>query len=103
MDNNRKTEFVSELLLGRVINRRNHISYLFLHFGTVSCCLYAIVSVSITSHLVAFITLVVFVAAAAYSVHFGVQIYGICRNLTYDELFYSHKWNHLWGKIRFIE
>jgi hypothetical protein len=96
MDNNRKTEFTSELLLGKCINRRNHIAYLLMHVSLISCGIYALTNANITNHVIALLVLVVFAAIVTYTIHLVVQVYGICRNLTYDELFNSHKWNHLW-------
>jgi uncharacterized membrane protein len=103
MDHNRKTEFISELLWGKSVNRRNHIAYLLMHIFVISCGLYSLIHVNITNHIIALLVIIVFVAVVVYFIHLLVQVYGICRNLTYDELFNSHKWHHLWDKIKFIE
>jgi hypothetical protein len=103
MDNSRKTEFVSEMCLGKTINMHNHKAYLLLHAFTISCGTYALLHANCANHLQALACLVLFVAIAAYFVHLIAQVYAICVNLTYEELFYPHRYSHLWEKINYIQ
>lgn len=102
LDNNRRTEFTSELFLNKTINRRNHKAYLLLHILVVLVGALSIWHTTIGSHATALIIVIVFFFSMAYLVHFLVQVYGIARNLTYDEMFYAHKWPHLWENVKHI-
>lgn len=84
MDNNRKTEFVSELCMGKAINRHNHKAYLLLHVFIVICGSYSLLKTHCTNHLQALATLIVIASTVAYTVHLFTQIYSIANNLTYD-------------------
>lgn len=102
MDGNRRTAFVSQLLLNKEINRTNHFSYLLLHFSLICCCLQSIISGEIVTHLDAFICWILIFVGTSYLIHLIVQIHGIMKNLTYSEMFYAHEWSHLWREISFI-
>lgn len=62
----------------------------------------AIISTKINSHLEALVFWILLFAALSYMVHLWVQIYGIFNNLTYSEMFESHKWLHLWNTVEYI-
>ena len=103
MDNSRQREFKSELLLNTTINKNNHNAYLLLHILVVCIGVISIVEAKITSHIIALLTLIIGGFILTYAIHLCVQIYGICQNLTYDEMFYAHKWPHLWDNINYVQ
>lgn len=103
MDQNRKSQFVSELFLYKIINRRNHFSYLLLHVAIATLGIFSLYNAIVFNHFLALLCIYVTGGTIAYSVHLFAQLYGICKNLTYDQLFYAYKWSHLWEKVKYIE
>lgn len=89
--------------MGKIINRRNHFSYLLLHVIVVVLGIFSLINSIVFNHFVAFLCLFVGGGVIAYSAHLFAQLYGICRNLTYEELFYSYKWSHLWEKVKYVQ
>lgn len=84
LNHDRNTEFISELFLGKMINRRNHISYMFFHLMVIFCGINSLYTSTITSHFIAIIFLLTIFYVMVYLIHLLVQVYGICRNLTYN-------------------
>lgn len=70
---------------------------------TVLVGVISIAEAQVTNHMIALLILAIGGFVLAYSLHLGVQIYGICQNLTYDEMFYAHKWGHLWDSIHYVQ
>lgn len=102
MNDNRTTTFTSQLLLNNTINKNNLIPYLFLHASFVLAIASAIFTTYIETHWKALLVLILAMAGLAYLTHLVVLVYGVRRNLTYSEMFESHKWPHLWSNIRYI-
>jgi len=84
LDNNRKTEFISEMCLGRNINRSNHKAYLLLHLSMVGAGANTLLQASITNHLLALLALIILVATLSLLFHLVAQVYALSHNLTYD-------------------
>lgn len=59
-------------------------------------------SINFTCHLQAILAIYLIICTSSYSIHLFAQLYAIMSNLTYDELFNSHKWGHLWEKVKYV-
>lgn len=74
-----------------------------LHVAYIAEAVYCLAACSISTHVHALVVMVVGVSALVYLTHLGVQVYGIAKNLTYEEMFYSHRWPHLWDRVLFVQ
>jgi len=52
--------------------------------------------------ILAILAIYLIICTSSYSIHLFAQLYAIMSNLTYDELFNSHKWGHLWEKVKYV-
>jgi hypothetical protein len=70
--------------MNKIINRHNHLSYLILHFAIIVCGVASIYETEISNHLKVLIMLILLLFIGTYAIHLSIQIFGICKNLTYD-------------------
>ena len=103
LNDDRNTSFQSELLKGATINRNNYLLYMLLHLAVVIATVSALAMTTIHNHVQALVFLVLLGAGVSYGVQLLVLSYGVMKNLTYSEMFDSHKWGHPWGRIKYIQ
>jgi hypothetical protein len=70
--------------MNKIINRYNHLSYLVLHLAIIVCGVTSIYETEISNHLQVLIMLILLLYIGAYVIHLSIQIFCICKNLTYD-------------------